>query len=148
MELTGYITSLSDETRLFFGSILLGLPLGMLYDCFRLLRAALPHHWIGVFAEDMVFMIVLALMLEGYGLAAADGAVRYYYAVGALIGFLLYLLTVGAVTRRMMQRIRGFCTRISAGMAQGIRQIAKIIRSGFMKYHKKHEGNEKLTENT
>ncbi|MBR5371561.1 MAG: spore cortex biosynthesis protein YabQ [Oscillospiraceae bacterium] len=122
--------------QLFLWSILLGVPLGMLYDCFRLLRTAIPHHGIMVFAEDTLFMLLSALMLECYGVMCARGAVRYYYAAGALAGFSMYLLTVGAVTRRLMHRSRRIIVKILRGMVRISRQIAKNLHGIIRKSHK------------
>jgi len=148
MDLTEYLLPVSGEVQLFLGSIVLGMPLGMLFDCFRLLRAAIPHHAVIIFAEDMLFMLLSALMLECYGVMCAGGAVRWYFAAGALTGFLLYLVTVGMVTGCLMRRLRRITVKTLSALRRNSRRIVKFIYSRFMKYRKNCQDIEKMTENT
>jgi len=148
MELTGHVFTIAQETQLFLGSCLLGVPLGMFWDGFRLLRTLLPHHWSAVFIEDTVFAAMTALVIECYGMMTAGGAVRYYYAAGALLGLALYLLTFGAVTKRMMLRFRRMRDRFGRSISRRMQRVSQKITGKFMKHHKNLQPTENLTENT
>lgn len=98
--------SISEEARLFLGSCLLGLPIGMLLDIFRLLRATLPHHAIAVFLEDVCFALAAMVMLQCYATMFARSDLRGYFAVGALLGLTLYLLTIGTVWMQILRKLK------------------------------------------
>lgn len=108
-EIPGDHLTIYVQSMRFLGSFLLGLPIGLLLDCFRTLRAVLPHHAIAVFLEDTLFAFLSCFLLQCYVWMYADGMLRWQYAAGALLGFLLYLLTVGAVWMRILKRLRRFC---------------------------------------
>ncbi len=95
-----------QETWLFLGSCLLGLPLGLLWDALRLLRCMLPHHTAAVFLEDVLLVFAGAVLVQSYAAVFARGALRYYDAFGCVCGFVIYCCTVGAVTGRMFSKIR------------------------------------------
>lgn len=103
-----HIASISEQTRLFLGSCLLGLPIGMLLDVFRLLRLALPHRTIAVFLEDTIFMILSIFAVQSYAVMFAHSQMRGFFIVGALLGLLLYLLMIGAVWMRILHKFRRF----------------------------------------
>lgn len=113
-----HIAPISEQARLFLGSAALGLPIGLLLDAFRLLRALFPHHAIAVFIEDTAFVCISMLILQCYGIMFAHGSIRGYFAIGAVLGLAVYLLTIGAVWMRMLKKIkarnqhikRRFCT--------------------------------------
>lgn len=148
MEMPGYVFTVSQETRLFLMSCLLGLPLGLCFDCFRFLRTLLPHHRTAVFLEDALFAVGFVLLWQGYAVSAAGGSLRYYYALGALLGFALYLLTVGAVTKRMMQRIRQIRRRTCDLFGKCFRRICQFLRLKTVLHRKKYSRTEKMPETT
>lgn len=92
----------------FLESCLLGLPAGILLECFRTLRALLPHHAVTVFIEDTLYSFAACFMLQCFAWMFADGVLRWYHAAGALLGLTVWLLTAGAVWARMLFRLRHF----------------------------------------
>ncbi|HAG14533.1 MAG TPA: hypothetical protein DCG49_11840 [Ruminococcus sp.] len=104
----GVHLTLHAETIRFLGSCLLGIPIGLLLECFRTLRACLPHHCIAVFLEDALFSFGICFLLQCYAWMFAEDVLRWYHAAGAMLGFAVWLLTVGAVWRRMLCRFRRF----------------------------------------
>lgn len=105
------ILTVRAQTLQFLGCCLLGLPAGLFFDAFRLLRAILPHPSAAVFAEDLLWTAGCALMLLCYITVFADGVFQVWMPVGFVLGFALYLLTVGMLTARLMHRsrlLRGF----------------------------------------
>lgn len=66
---------------------LAGIPLGMLYDGLRILRAVFPHGKISVAAEDILFLLLWSIQLMGFVALFARGELRAFYAVGNLLGF-------------------------------------------------------------
>ncbi len=142
----GYSVTVAAETRLFLMSVLLGLPLGLLLDAFRLMRALLPHPRLVVLLEDLVYAFAFVFLLECSAMTLAGGALRYYYALGAALGLLLYLMTIGAVTGRLMRQIRRTRRTVLGRMRRGVERITKKIRFLFMKHHKNVHSTKKLSE--
>ena len=109
--MTPHLT-VAQELMRFVQSLLLGLPAGLLLDLFRTLRALLPHHPLTVFLEDALYSFSLCLLLQCFVWMFADTALRWQYALGEMLGLLLYLLTAGRVWGRCLFRIRRFRQRI------------------------------------
>ena len=65
MELETFFT-VQEQTRLFVLACLAGIPLGMLYDGLRILRAVFPHGKISVAAEDILFLLLWSFHLMGF----------------------------------------------------------------------------------
>lgn len=97
--------SISEQTQLFLGSVLLGLPIGLLLDGFRFLRMLLPHHSAAVFLEDSALTAGAMFLLQTYAVMFGRSEMRGYFCIGAALGFLLYLLTIGCVLTRMRQKL-------------------------------------------
>ena len=101
----GHLT-VAEELLRFLRSLLIGLPAGVLLDLFRTLRAFLPHHPAAVFLEDTIYVFALCFFLQCYVWMYADTVFRWPYALGEILGLAVYMLTVGAVWKRMLRRIR------------------------------------------
>ena len=87
--------SANADSFLFFASIALGFLLGFYYEIFRFLRLAFPHpNWL-VFLEDLLFFLPLAPTLIFFHYALNDGILRWFSLTGTVLGFCLYLGTMG-----------------------------------------------------
>ena len=87
--------TVQEEFYLLGGSVLLGIPSGILFDVFRYLRQIFPHHFLTVMLEDIFFLLLSALLLLCYSSAFARGEFRLYFVIGWLNGFILYFCTAG-----------------------------------------------------
>ena len=112
MDMPGHSVAVQTQLLLFLGSFAVGAAAGLLLDCFRTLRALLPHHAAVVFLEDALYVFCCIFMVQCYAWMYAQGVFRWQYAVGACSGLTLYLLTVGAVWMRILQRIRRGMARV------------------------------------
>lgn len=99
--------TVQEELWLFGLSCLSGAVMGLCYDVLRALRQAVPHPGWAVAAEDIIFVTGALLYLVGFSCAFARGEIRGYFAVGSLLGFGLYLFTLGSLVRGVL--CRGFC---------------------------------------
>ncbi len=87
--------SANEDSFLFFAAIALGFLIGFYYEIFRFLRLAFPHpNWL-VFLEDLAFFLPLAPTLIFFHYALNYGILRWFSLAGSVLGFLLYLGTVG-----------------------------------------------------
>ena len=56
----------SEQLRLFVLSCLFGIPAGILYDVFRVLRMLVRHNKIAVAAEDILFFCTYAVFVMSF----------------------------------------------------------------------------------
>lgn len=87
--------TVEEELFLLGGSVLLGIPSGIVCDLLRFLRRLLPHHWSAVLLEDILFLILISFLLLCYVSGFARGEFRMYIVIGWLCGFLLHECTLG-----------------------------------------------------
>ena len=97
--------SVSEELRLFILSCAFGAVLGVFYDVFRTARLILPHSSILTAIEDIAFLIGYGIFLTAFASVFALGQVRAYFAVGNILGFSLYIVTLGKITIGVMKKI-------------------------------------------
>lgn len=97
--------SVSEELRLFGLSCAFGAAFGLLFDLFRTARIIFRHNVPLVLIEDVAFLIIYGTFLSAFASAAARGELRFYFALGNLLGFLLYLATVGNLVSTAMKKL-------------------------------------------
>ena len=141
MDLPEHIFTIREQTRMFLGSVLLGLPAGLLLDVFRSLRTLVPHGKAAVFLEDTLFAFLTAVMLQTYSVMFVHGSLRIYCALGTFLGLLLYLLTIGALWMRFLRALH----RLTSGIRCRIRQKSTTF---FVRISKKIKPRKKSVENT
>ncbi len=95
----------ADQTMLFLQSMLLGAVLGVFYDVFRITRIAIKTPSVVIFAEDLVFFFVSAVISFCFMLSINDGQVRAFILLGELLGFTLYYFTVGMLVMKLSRVI-------------------------------------------
>jgi hypothetical protein len=113
--------SITKQTELFFVSVVIGAALGVLFDATRLLRIIIRKAGGAFFCTltDTLFMLFSAFCLFIYSAEAARGQVRFFIVLGALIGFLLEILTIGDFITKTVKKaadaVRAFLSRIANG---------------------------------
>lgn len=104
--------SVREELVLFGLSCLMGIALGVVYDIFRTARVMLPHRSWMVFAEDASFLVFYGIALSAFATAASRGELRFYFVIGNVSGFALYLATVGSIVIRTMKKLCYFVKKV------------------------------------
>ncbi len=113
MDTTALAFDLTLQWKLLFYSLIVGGSLGVFFDILRFTRAMLrvsdASKLIGKvsditlvivsFIEDILFFSVSAVTLVLFVFKANDGRFRSFVLIGTLVGFFLYLGTVGRLTR-------------------------------------------------
>ncbi|MBP1564300.1 MAG: spore cortex biosynthesis protein YabQ [Oscillospiraceae bacterium] len=94
--------SINEQLKLFLLSCLLGIPVGIIYDIFRIIRIILPHNHVLTAIEDVLFFIIYSVILMCFTISAARADFRVYYIVGNIIGAGAYFFTVGNVITRIV----------------------------------------------
>ena len=97
--------TVSEELRLFGLSCLFGAALGVVWDVFRTARLVLPHNGLLVALEDIAFLLFYSVFLSAFAVSAARGEMRFYYVIGNISGFTVYLLTLGSIVSASMRKI-------------------------------------------
>ena len=103
--------SINAQTQMFLATLLLGAALGAVYDLFRISRLAFRPGWLLVLLEDLAFFLLAALLLFGYFMQFSAGQVRFFALAGAILGWLLYYFTLGALVIRVSRQIIAFLQR-------------------------------------
>ena len=97
--------SSGQQFFLFIFSCFLGLPLGVFYDLFRVLRITFPHKKTVVVLEDILFFIVYGIFIMCFTVIFARSEFRFFYCLGNLIGFILYYVTIGKFIIKVLKWI-------------------------------------------
>lgn len=99
--------SLSQQTAQFFLSIAAGALLGIAYDIFRVLRIIFPfaRKKSVVCICDTVFMIICGAAVFVFSFVFCRGQVRLFCIIGAALGFILYLLSLGSIVTGIIKAI-------------------------------------------
>lgn len=114
--------SVSQQAQLFLISCAFGIPLGILFDIFRVIRTILPHNTLLVAIEDILYMIIYAVFMTAFTIVCARGEYRFFYTVGNILGFAVYFFTAGNVIVGVIRKISGW-----------VRKFFLIILSPFEK---------------
>lgn len=101
--------SLAAQTYAFLMTILAGAVVGLLFDLYRVLRAAChPRQWVTALT-DIVFWIAVTPIVFAMLLAGNWGELRYYVLIGLGVGLLLYFQTLSSlVIWAFAGALRGF----------------------------------------
>ncbi|MDE5793047.1 MAG: spore cortex biosynthesis protein YabQ [Oscillospiraceae bacterium] len=135
--------TVDEEFMLFGGAILLGIPVGIVFDVTRLFRKLLKHNAFLVALEDIFYFIFISFLMLCYINAFARGELRIYYFVGCFLGFMAYYYTLGAVIMR-------FSDILLMPVHWGWNKIIWIcgkLKHGFVKYAKKLNFGKKNSQN-
>lgn len=141
--------TVSSQTYVFLGSLVLGGVLGLVYDAFRISRLAFPLPVWVVLVEDLLFSACAAVATFAYMLTAVEGQVRFFVLMGEGLGLLFYELSLGVGVMGAAQAIITFFRRLGRlcyrvfgrpllwvyrGIARVFGKITKKIHSILKKY--------------
>lgn len=125
--------SISQQTALFLLSVVLGAGLGVVYDCFRVFRIILPRaaRSASVAVQDVIFWLIYGFCVFCYAAVLARGQVRFFIVLGSLIGFVLYIFTIGntvtGVIRRIVTAVYGVLRKVYSAIIEPFVKILRII---------------------
>lgn len=104
--LESFFTS-GQQMNLFVMSCLFGIPIGIVFDIFRVFRMTVRHGKIAVLIEDILFFMLYGIFLMCFTITAARSEFRFYYCFGNLLGFILYFVTAGSAVTKVLRKIIG-----------------------------------------
>ena len=128
---------LKTQSMIFIFSCLLGANLGLLYDCFRLIRMIINPRNIFIFAQDIIYFFVSAMVTFLFVLVLNNGESRFYILAGEGIGWIAYHLTFGEFIYRYSQkivvRLNAYINKINSRAKKVMSKIHKINLLKFVK---------------
>lgn len=131
MELETFFTT-AEQTQLFLLSCVMGVPLGIIFDIFRALRAVLPHNRFTVALEDTIFLGIYSVMLSLFCVVFSRSEFRVFYIVGNILGFGIYFFTLGNIVlgaiRKAVEAIRNVFRFIYRKLRKLVSPIIKKIK--------------------
>ncbi|MDD6806853.1 MAG: spore cortex biosynthesis protein YabQ [Oscillospiraceae bacterium] len=97
-----YLPTIELQTKYFFYSIFVGVLIALIYDLFRLIRKIIykkinPK----LYLSDILTPIIASLLLTVFTVVFGFGQIRIYSILGSIIGFVIYINTVGLLTFRI-----------------------------------------------
>lgn len=120
--------SVNEQLILFGISCLFGLVLGVCYDVFRTARLIFPHNsWLVVF-EDILFLAGYTVFIISFASAAARGELRFYFVIGNILGFTVYLCTVGSAVIKTMRKLCSLIRCVFLFIMRPFRFIYVLLR--------------------
>ena len=139
MQLETFFT-VPEQTRLLIFAVLLGIPLGVVFDVLRTLRLLLPHGKLAAALEDVAFLLLWAGALLCFSTVLARGEFRGYYVMGSVLGFLLYRCTLGCVTVPLLGRVL-------AGIFGSLRRLFRPLSTVLCVFALRCTGNLDISPN-
>lgn len=88
------IVDISKQVDLFLISLYFGVFTALFFDIFRVVRKVFRHNNLTVQLEDFVFWIITTFSFYYIFLHQNNGEIRLFIIFGALIGFVLFNLTI------------------------------------------------------
>lgn len=127
--------SVAHQTWAFLWSIAFGMGLGLLFDCFRILRLILPSpRWL-VAVEDFAYCLMVVFLGGGFLLRVNQGELRSFVLVGETLGWVIWFFTFGAAMMkgakaviRLLRRVAGVLyRRLIAPLGRFFRRICRLF---------------------
>lgn len=106
----GMFLGTGREITLFLYAMLTGALLGSVYDILRALRISIRHHSAVVAAEDFLFCLLFGTVYYAFCVSFTEGALRLFLLAGMLIGFGVYLASLGRIICGILSRVFGTVT--------------------------------------
>lgn len=83
------------EVNNFLKAIMLGVGFGLIYDTLRILRRIFKRGQIIISVEDVIYWFIMSIIMFIFFYEINGGTIRFYVIVAALIGMLLYEISIG-----------------------------------------------------
>ena len=106
------IMSISEQTILFLSTVGAGMGMAFIYDIFRIFRKFIKHSAIFVYAEDVIYWIIVSFAMFYFMLAQNYGEIRAFTIIGAAVGAVLYLSALSPYVLNVLVIIIDFAIRV------------------------------------
>ncbi len=134
-------SEVSYALSVFGFSCLLGVALSVFFSFLKILRIVIRFNTVVIAIQDFVFWFLSGMAVFMFAIWQNDGIVRGYVLIGALIGALVYYLTIGDILTNSTAAIAGFFRRISDKIQKDLHQKSEAAKRkrNAVKLRRKHE---------
>lgn len=134
-----YTASVSptEQLKYFVIALAVGFFMGVLYEVFRLIRLISPRGKILCFICDVLFMSLASLVSFILTVVINTGIVRWYILLGEVVGFFIYMRTIGRVSGAIFRLIRKVIAKILWIIFTPFRLLGRLCVKFFSKLMKK-----------
>lgn len=123
-----------NELSKFLFFVLIGLILGIIFDVFRIIRKCFKNSDLITYIQDIIFILIAAIILLLGIFIINNGEVRAYLFFGIIIGILLYFITISKCFVNLSSKIILFIKNvIFKPIFDFIRKLLKKIREFMIK---------------
>ncbi len=126
------ILSFESQALLFLFTVGVGFVIGIIYDVFRIIRKIIKHKNFFTQVEDFIFWVVVTFIMFYLMLNNNYGEIRFFSVGGALLGMLLYFLTLSRIVIPASLTIANFVGKVIITALNiilfPIKVILKILR--------------------
>ena len=118
-----------EQMYIFFIFIICGVIIGIIFDVFRILRKSFKTPDIVTYIEDVLFWIITCILFAYTIFTYNNGEIRLYIFIGALIGILIYILTISKYFIKFCVKIINIIKKvIKKFVVYPLKIILKILR--------------------
>lgn len=148
--------SVSQQTAFFLLSVVLGAAMGVVYDIFRVIRILFPPaaKSKSLAVQDVIFWLIYGFCIFCYSSEVCGGSLRFFMFFGSLMGFALYILTIGnfitGILRQFAETVRRILRKVYSLVFEPIVKLFKNLCQKFSRFFvriyrksKKIEGTDK-----
>lgn len=114
-----------------FYAVLLGMAAGLFYDITRLFRYIFNDK----FFFDFIFWVISSIAFFCYYLIFNSGEIRVVLLAAAAAGFLLYIFTLGYVTRPLEKKISRYFHLKANKLKARLKSLKKALQSRCHVYY-------------
>ena len=122
------ILSMSGQGATFLATAIAGVVLGVLYDCFRILRRVLRHKTVATTIEDAIFWIVSTLLMFIFLIGHNFGDIRGFIFMGLALGAVLYFTTLSRFFTKFAMVALGWAKGFVMAILSPIIMICEIVK--------------------
>jgi spore cortex biosynthesis protein YabQ len=143
-----YLPSMAEQTEVFIYSLGLGFLLGVFYDVFRTIRLAISSAKKIIFVQDVLYVLVCAIVSFLFFMVVNNGNIRAYAMLGELLGWIIYYFSFGVFAIRasatIIKYIKKLFWLIYRIVTTPFIWIYRLFRKPMVYFYKKTRKNSKL----
>lgn len=125
---------MQNQVYVFIAFILNGFLIGIIFDCFRILRKSFKTPDFVTYIEDILFGIITGLLILYSIFKFNNGELRFYLFLGIFLGLLLYFLVFSKVFIKISVAIISIVKKIvNIVIITPIKFICQLIKKIFFK---------------
>lgn len=120
--------NIAEQTITFLLSLVMGCVFCLLYDCFRILRIIKSYSKTAIFIQDVLYWIICAFLCCCFLIIRCSGEIRGYVLVGALLGWVVFRLTLSILILALAKHILRFARWLYSKITKPVKAFLKFIR--------------------